>query len=154
MISFSTNLETIRNTAGPLCRHDLRIVARCQTVCPKTPASARESGAEFAFSGKAGLARDGLAAFAGQAGDFGPALYQGVVRQGLGCVLLAFAQGVEAIGQLSHDLGLAAHLGRQNRRCAFAAGFEHTNQVVNHLPHGQSLVGGRVPVLGQLCGLE
>jgi hypothetical protein len=96
----------------------------------------------------------GLAAFAGQAGDLGPALHQGVVRQGLGCALLALAQGVEAIGQLAHDLGLAAHLGRQNRRRAFAASFEHADQVVNHLPHGQAFVGGWVPVLGQFGGLE
>jgi hypothetical protein len=49
---------------------------------------------------------------------------------------------------------LAAELGNQRRCCTFTAGFEHTDQLVNHFPDGQAAVGGWVPVGGQFGWLK
>ena len=81
-------------------------------------------------------------------------MHQGVVGQGLGCTFLALAHGVEPVGQLACHLGLAAKFLRQGSGGCLTASVEHADEVVDHFPDREALVGFRVPVIGQLGGLE
>src|SRR5437870_3504540 len=67
------------------------------------------------------------AALAGEARDLGPALHEGVVRQRVARSLLPLADGVEPIGELAGDLGLAAELADELRGRAFPARIQHAD---------------------------
>src|SRR2546426_4468457 len=95
-----------------------------------------------------------LATLAGEARDLGPALYQTVVGERLGGALLPFADGIEPVGELAGGFGLAAELTDQACRCALAARFERTNQLMHHLPGSKAKGGSGVPVLGKFARLE
>src|SRR3989442_1481094 len=95
-----------------------------------------------------------LGALAAETHDLGPTLHEAVVGDRLGGALPPLADCVEPIGQLTGDLGLAAELANQLRRRSFAARSQHADQVVDHLPRGETRVGGRVPVRRQLAWLE
>src|SRR5262245_51258194 len=57
---------------------------------------------------------------------------------------LAFAQGVEAVGELANSLCAGRHLGQQCTGSGFAATLESADQVVQGLPHrGARVVLGR-----------
>ena len=89
-----------------------------------------------------------------EAGDFRPASNQAVVGECLSRAFLPLAQRVEAVTQLAGDLGLGAESGDEFRCGAFATRLKHADQMMHHLPCGQPRVGRRVPVLGQLVGLQ
>ena len=91
------------------------------------------------------------AGFLGQAADLRPALDQAVVGQGFGGAFLALAEGVQAVAQLAGGLGLSAQLCRECGRSSLAPGFQHPNEVMDHLPGGEPGIARRVPVGGQLC---
>ena len=57
-------------------------------------------------------------------------------------------------GQLAGRLGRTAQLADQRGRGRLAAGFEHAHELMHGLPGGQALVGGGVPIRGQLDRLE
>ena len=49
---------------------------------------------------------------------------------------------------------MSAELCRECGRRSLAPGSQHPDEVVDHLPGGESGITRRVPVVGQLCGLQ
>lgn len=67
---------------------------------------------------------------------------QAVVGQRFVGPLLALAERVEPIGQLSGSLADAAQPGQERGRAGFALRFQGANQVLGGFPDGQATVGG------------
>lgn len=83
----------------------------------------------------------------GEAGNLGPALNEGVIRQSLRRALLAFTDRVEAVCKLSRDFGLCTELGHELTCGAFAVSFEHADEMVDHFPNCKPFVFPGVPTL-------
>ena len=66
----------------------------------------------------------------------------------------AFAEGVEAVGELSHGFGFAAESGEDRAGGGFAALFQGADELVQGFPDGRAGVGTRIPIGGILGPLE
>ena len=86
--------------------------------------------------------------------DAGPTSDKFVVGAGVFGLAEAFAQGVEAVGELAHGFGFAAQGGEECAGGGFAALFKGTDELVQGLPDGRAGVGARVPIGGILGPLE
>ena len=71
---------------------------------------------------------------AGQSLDLRPRLHESVVREGVRSAAFAFADHVEAVGEVTSGLGLAGKLRCEIRRRLLAAPLEQADEVLGHLP--------------------
>src|SRR6185295_14793391 len=67
-----------------------------------------------------GCWRCGRGALPSQASDLRPALHKRVVRERVGCTLLALADCIKSIGEIPSRFSSAAELRDERRGCAFA----------------------------------
>src|SRR5271157_2811957 len=88
----------------------------------------------------------------GELGQFRPGDDQAIIRQRLLGPLLAFANRVEAIGEVPSGLGHAPQLVHQRGGGRLAVVLERADQVLGRLPHGQPLVPSRSQPFGS-CDL-
>ena len=92
--------------------------------------------------------------FARQTRNFRPALHQPVIRKRFGRTLLALAERVKPIRQLTGHLGLGAKLLLALLPQPSPPAFKRTDQLVHHLPRCQARVRRWVPVPGRSSGFR
>ena len=87
-------------------------------------------------------------------GHGGEALYQRIVLERFGRPVLAFTGGVEAIRQFSCNLCVSTQLGDEHCCGRFTTAVQGADELMHALPYRQAIISGRVPVGGELVGLE
>src|ERR1700688_595110 len=78
--------------------------------------------------------------------DAGPARDEFVISAGVFGLAEAFAESVEAVGELAHGFGFAAEGREEHAGCRFAALFKRTDELMKRFPHRGARVGTWVPV--------